>query len=201
MAKVSGDVLRIHPAAGGEEILALDGKSYRLEPGMMAISDARGVESIAGIMGGEATGCTEATTDVFLESAWWDPITVAATGRALKINSDARYRFERGVDPEFTAAGAGLATRMVLDLCGGEASDLAEDGAPPETARTYRFDPARGAAAGGDGPARGRAARDAGGAGLPLEGESAMPPSVAARHAGRCRYRRGSGARGLADAA
>ncbi|WP_209424458.1 phenylalanine--tRNA ligase subunit beta [Pararhodobacter sp. SW119] len=176
MAKVSGDVLRIHPAAGGEEILTLDGRTYRLAPGMMAISDLRGVESIAGIMGGEETGCTAATTSVFLESAWWDPITVAATGRALKINSDARYRFERGVDPEFTLPGLELATRMVLDLCGGEASDLAEDGAPLETARTYRFEPdAMRRLVGMDLPeAEQRAILEA--LGFRLEGESVMPP-------------------------
>ncbi|MCC0080258.1 MAG: phenylalanine--tRNA ligase subunit beta [Rhodobacter sp.] len=143
VAKVAGGALRIHPALGGEEILALDGKSYTLKPGMMAISDAKGVESIAGIMGGEHSGCTEDTTDVFLESAYWDPISIATTGRALKINSDARYRFERGVDPAFTLPGLELATRMILDLCGGEASDLAVDGAVPDTARAYRFDPAR----------------------------------------------------------
>lgn len=143
MAKVSGDVLRIHPAEGGEEILALDGKTYVLARGMMAISDANGVESIAGIMGGEHSGCTEATVDVFLESAYWDPITVATTGRALKINSDARYRFERGVDPAFTLPGLDLATRMILDLCGGEASEPAVDGAVPQDSRRFRFDPAR----------------------------------------------------------
>ncbi|WP_068302435.1 phenylalanine--tRNA ligase subunit beta [Pararhodobacter sp. CCB-MM2] len=143
VAKVQGGALRIHPAAGGEEILALDGKTYALKPGMMAISDASGVESIAGIMGGEHSGCTEETVDVFLESAYWDPITIATTGRALKINSDARYRFERGVDPEFTLPGLELATRMILDLCGGEASEVVSDGAVPDTTRDYRFDAAR----------------------------------------------------------
>ncbi len=143
MAKVAGGVLRIHPAAGGEEILVLDGKTYALQPGMMAISDANGVESIAGIMGGEASGCTEDTTDVFLESAYWDPITIATAGRALKINSDARYRFERGVDPEFTLPGLDLATRMILDLCGGAAGEVVMDGAVPQTTRQYRFNAAR----------------------------------------------------------
>ncbi|MCF1707793.1 phenylalanine--tRNA ligase subunit beta [Tabrizicola sp. J26] len=141
-AKVKGS-LRIHPAKGGEELLALDGKTYTLKPGMMLISDDAQPESLAGIMGGELSGCTEATTDVFLESAYWDPITIAATGRALKINSDARYRFERGVDPAFTLPGLDLATQMVLDLCGGEASELVVDGAVPETDRAYRLDPAR----------------------------------------------------------
>ncbi len=141
-AKVKG-ALRIHPAAGGEELLALDGKTYKMQPGMMLISDDNGPESLAGIMGGEHSGCTEATTDVFLESAYWDPITIAATGRALKINSDARYRFERGVDPAFTLPGLDLATQMILDLCGGQASDIAMDGAVPDTSRAYRLDPAR----------------------------------------------------------
>jgi phenylalanyl-tRNA synthetase beta chain len=141
-AKVTG-ALRIHAALGGEELLALDGKTYRMKPGMMLISDDTGPESLAGIMGGEVSGCTDETTDVFVESAYWDPITVATTGRALKINSDARYRFERGVDPAFTLPGLDLATQMILDLCGGEASSLAVDGETPDTKRQYRFDPAR----------------------------------------------------------
>jgi phenylalanyl-tRNA synthetase beta chain len=142
VAKVQGK-LRIHAAVGGEELLALDGKTYTLRAGQMAISDDQGVESLAGIMGGEISGCTPDTTDVFLESAWWDPITVATTGRALKINSDARYRFERGVDPAFTLDGLDLATQMVIDICGGEASDLAQDGAPIDTTRAYKLNPAR----------------------------------------------------------
>ncbi|MBD3786864.1 MAG: phenylalanine--tRNA ligase subunit beta [Sphingomonadales bacterium] len=141
-AKVKGKV-RIIPAVGGEELLALDGKTYTLAPGQMVIVDDNGPESLAGIMGGELSGCTEETVDVFLESAYWDPMTIAATGRALKINSDARYRFERGVDPAFTLPGLELATQMVLDLCGGEASELVVDGAVPDTARAYRLDPAR----------------------------------------------------------
>ncbi|MFN3972014.1 MAG: phenylalanine--tRNA ligase subunit beta [Gemmobacter sp.] len=136
-------MVRIHPARGGETLLALDGKTYTMAPGMMLISDDQGSESLAGIMGGEASGVTGDTVDVFLESAWWDPITIAATGRALRINSDARYRFERGVDPAFTLPGLDLATAMVLELCGGQASSLVQDGAVPDTTRSYRFDPAR----------------------------------------------------------
>jgi phenylalanyl-tRNA synthetase beta chain len=143
VARVQGGALRVHAAKGGEAFLALDGKTYTLRAGMMAISDAAGVESLAGIMGGEHSGCTEDTTEVFLESAFWDPITIAATGRQLKINSDARYRFERGVDPAFTLPGLDLATQMILDLCGGEASDLAVDGAAPDTLRAYKLNPAR----------------------------------------------------------
>ncbi|PKP75771.1 MAG: phenylalanine--tRNA ligase subunit beta [Alphaproteobacteria bacterium HGW-Alphaproteobacteria-6] len=140
--KVAGN-LRIHPAQGGEELLALDGKTYVAGPGMMLISDDTGPQSIAGIMGGEPSGCTGDTVDVFVESAFWDPITIAATGRSLRIHSDARYRFERGVDPAFTLPGLELATRMILDLCGGEASGVVVDGAVPDTARAYRLDPAR----------------------------------------------------------
>ncbi len=142
LAKVTGN-LRIHPAQGGETLVALDGKTYTLREGQMVISDDAGPESLAGIMGGEVSGCSETTTDVFLESAYWDPITIAATGRALKINSDARYRFERGVDPAFTLPGLDLATQMIVDLCGGEASDIAMDGAVPDTRRTYKLDAAR----------------------------------------------------------
>ncbi len=142
VAKLHGD-LRVHAAAGGEVFQALDGTTVTLRPGQMAISDDHGVQSLAGIKGGEESSCTEATTAVFLESAWWDPITVATTGRALKINSDARYRFERGVDPAFTLPGLDLATQMILDLCGGEASGIAQDGAPLDTTRAYRLDPAR----------------------------------------------------------
>jgi phenylalanyl-tRNA synthetase beta chain len=177
MAKVSGDVLRIHPSAGGEEILALDGKTYRLQAGMMAISDSAGVESIAGIMGGEHSGCTDETTDLFLESAYWDPITIATTGRALRINSDARYRFERGIDPAFTGPGLELATQMILDLCGGEAGRVVSDGAVPETTRAYRFDASRvGKLVGMDIPeAEQRATLTA--LGFALDGDMATPPS------------------------
>jgi phenylalanyl-tRNA synthetase beta chain len=142
MARVKGN-LRIHAATGSETMEALDGKTYSLAAGMMVISDDQGPESFAGIMGGAASGCSETTSDVFLESAWWDPITIAATGRALKINSDARYRFERGVDPAFTLPGLELATQMIMDLCGGEASHIVQDGAPLDVTRAYKLDPAR----------------------------------------------------------
>ena len=140
--KLSGG-LRIHRAQGGETLTALDEKTYTLQPGMMVISDANGPESIAGVMGGAATGVSETTTDVFLESAFWDHIQIALTGRALKINSDARYRFERGVDPAFTLDGLELATQMILDLCGGEASKVVVAGKVPNHARAYRLDAAR----------------------------------------------------------
>ncbi|WP_340109066.1 phenylalanine--tRNA ligase subunit beta [Pikeienuella sp. HZG-20] len=140
--KVKG-ALRVHWAETGSTITALDDKDYTLESSMLAISDEAGPQSIAGIMGGAATGCTPETTNVFVESAYWAPVTIAAAGRKLKINSDARYRFERGVDPAFTPEGLDLATRMIIDLCGGEASEMTTAGAVPDAARSYRLDPAR----------------------------------------------------------
>lgn len=140
--KVKGG-LRVHRAAGGETLTALDDKDYTLQPGMMVISDDTGPESIAGIMGGTATGVTEDTVDVFLESAYWNHVQIALAGRALKINSDARYRFERGIDPEFTLEGLELATRMILDICGGEPSDVVIAGQVPDHSRAYQLDAAR----------------------------------------------------------
>ncbi|KGJ05855.1 phenylalanyl-tRNA synthetase beta subunit [Paracoccus halophilus] len=140
--KVRGD-LTVRASVQGEELLALDGKTYGFAPGTMIIADEAGPESIAGIMGGELSGCTGDTVNVFLESAYWQPIAIATAGRALKINSDARYRFERGVDPEFTRPGLELATQMILDLCGGEASEVVTAGAVPDTSRSYALDPAR----------------------------------------------------------
>ncbi len=137
--KVHGN-LRIHRAAGGEEITALDDKSYTLQDGQMIISDEKGVESIAGIMGGLETGCTEDTVNVFVESAYWDPVQIAYAGRALKINSDARYRFERGVDPAFTPEGLEHAVRMIVDHASGEASEMIIAGAVPDVARAYKLD-------------------------------------------------------------
>ena len=140
--KIVGN-LRVHRARGGEEILALDDKKYTLEEGQMVISDDNGPKSISGIMGGAETGCTEDTVNVFVESAYWDPIQISYTGRALKINSDARYRFERGVDPTFTPTGLELAVRMIMDYAGGHASDLVQAGEVPNDSRAYHLDPAR----------------------------------------------------------
>jgi len=174
--KVRGE-LTVRPSAEGEELLALDGKTYAFAPGTMIIADEAGPESIAGIMGGELSGCSDETVNVFLESAYWDPIAIAAAGRALKINSDARYRFERGVDPAFTRPGLELATRMILELCGGEASEVVTAGAVPDTTRSYLLDPARvSSLVGMDIPeAEQRATLTA--LGFRLEGERAFVPS------------------------
>ncbi|MER9240150.1 phenylalanine--tRNA ligase subunit beta [Mesorhizobium sp. M0633] len=117
-AKVTGN-LAVRRARDGEKVQALDGREYTLTPEMCVIADQDGIESIAGIMGGEHSGCNENTTDVLIESALWDPITTARTGRTLGIITDARYRFERGVDPEMMIPGVELATKLVLDFCGG----------------------------------------------------------------------------------
>ncbi len=137
-AKVHGN-LTVRRAKNGETLLALDGKTYALDQAMCVIADEKSVESLSGIMGGEASGCSETTTDVLIESALWDELNIAQTGRKLGINSDARYRFERGVDPNFMLPGLELATQMVLDLCGGAPSEIvvAGDPAPKETVIDY----------------------------------------------------------------
>ncbi|MFN5572412.1 MAG: phenylalanine--tRNA ligase subunit beta, partial [Bradyrhizobium sp.] len=120
--KVKGNLV-VRRARDGETLLALDGRTYTLDNSMCVIADDAGVESLAGIMGGEASGCDETTTDVLIESALWNEINIAQTGRKLGINSDARYRFERGVDPAFMVPGLELATKLVLELCGGTPSE------------------------------------------------------------------------------
>ena len=120
--KVKGN-LTVRRARDGETLLALDGRTYTLDSSICVIADDHGVESLAGIMGGEASGCDENTTDVLIESALWNEINIAQTGRKLGINSDARYRFERGVDPAFMVPGLEMATRLVMELCGGTPSE------------------------------------------------------------------------------
>jgi len=137
-AKVHGN-LTVRRARFGESLLALDGKIYTLDETICVIADEKGVESLSGIMGGEESGCSETTTDVLIESALWDEINIAQTGRKLGINSDARYRFERGVDPNFMLPGLELATRMVLDLCGGEPSQITVAGKAEAPERIIDF--------------------------------------------------------------
>ncbi|SHN74985.1 phenylalanine--tRNA ligase subunit beta [Bradyrhizobium erythrophlei] len=121
-AKVRGDLV-VRRGRDGETLLALDGRTYTLDNSMCVIADEHGVESLAGIMGGEASGCSETTTDVLIESALWNEINIAQTGRKLGINSDARYRFERGVDPAFMVPGLEMATKLVMEICGGAPSE------------------------------------------------------------------------------
>ena len=137
-AKVDGD-LTVRRARRGESVVALDGESYSLDESMVVIADAKGVESIAGVMGGEHSGCDELTRDVLIESALWDPTNIAQTGRRLGIVSDARYRFERGVDPDFCVPGCHLATELVLEICGGEPSRMIVAGNPSAPRRSIDF--------------------------------------------------------------
>ena len=136
--KVKGNLV-VRRAQNGETLTALDGKTYTLDAAMCVIADEHGVESLSGIMGGEATGCSETTVDVLIESALWDELNIAQTGRKLGINSDARYRFERGVDYAFMLPGLELATQMVLDLAGGEASDIVVAGDPTPKEKVIDF--------------------------------------------------------------
>jgi phenylalanyl-tRNA synthetase beta chain len=139
-AKVHAPIT-VRLARPGEHLTALDGKDYAFDGSETLVCDANGPEAIGGVMGGLRSGVTDTTSEVFVESAWFDPIRTARTGRRLRINSDARHRFERGVDPAFTPLGLELGTRMILELCGGEASDVTIAGAVPDTARSYPLDP------------------------------------------------------------
>jgi len=133
--KIHGD-LSVRRARPSESLRALDGKTYTLDEDVVVIASDDGVQSIAGIIGGEASSCTEATTDVLIESALWDPRNIARSGRRLGISSDARYRFERGVDPAFCLPGLEYATQLILEFCGGVPSDIVVAGHVPEaTAR------------------------------------------------------------------
>ncbi len=140
--KVAGDVT-MRMAREGEEVLALDGKTYRLDAETLVIADETAAEAIGGIMGGEESGCTLATKNVFLEVAYFDPIRVARTGRRLGVGSDARYRFERGIDPEGLRWGIEVATALILEICGGEASRPVLAGTIPAPEQRVRLRPER----------------------------------------------------------
>ena len=178
--RISGDpTMRF--ARPGESVAALDGRSYDLDPAMTVIADETGALAIGGVMGGEATGCGEDTTTVFLEVALFDPVRTAATGRKLGIASDARYRFERGVDPTSALWGAEIAARLILDICGGEASALTMAGAMPDHARRLALRKSRIATLGGVAVEDGAARRILGDLGFEIEdaGDSlvaAVPP-------------------------
>ena len=139
--KVQGGQLTMRPGAG-ETFRALNGRDYTADPADCVIADGAGVQSLAGVIGGEATGCDEGTTSVFLECALFDPVIVALTGRRHAVVSDARQRFERGIDPALLPDATEAATRLILDLCGGEPSDVVSAGSEPAWQRsaTLRFD-------------------------------------------------------------
>jgi phenylalanyl-tRNA synthetase beta chain len=141
LAKLNGPV-GARRARDGETALALNGKEYTLSSEMTVIADANGVHDIAGIMGGEHSGVSDGTTDILLEIAYFTPERIAKTGQALALTSDARARFERGVDPAFLGDAVELITPLVLEHCGGEASDVVRAGQPPVEAKALRYDPA-----------------------------------------------------------
>jgi phenylalanyl-tRNA synthetase beta chain len=140
-AKLSG-ALVVRKAKAGEQVLALNEKTYTLDESVTVIADDTGVHDIGGIMGGEDTGVSEGTTDVVIECAFFDPDHIARTGQKLNLTSDARSRFERGVDPAFLDDGIAIAARHVVDLCGGSASEVTRAGQAPTEPRSYRYDPA-----------------------------------------------------------
>jgi phenylalanyl-tRNA synthetase beta chain len=139
LAKLTGAV-SARRATDGETVTALNGKDYTLTADMTVIADEAGVHDIAGIMGGEHSGCAETTRDVLLEVAYFTPERIAKTGQALALTSDARSRFERGVDPAFLEDGLALLTGLILDICGGEASEIVRAGEPPLAQKTLSYD-------------------------------------------------------------
>ncbi len=141
VAKLAGGFVEARLGREGESFLALDGKTYDIGPEMCVIADGSGAIGLGGVMGGETTGCSETTTDVLVECAWFDPIRTAQTVRDTGINSDAGYRFARGVDPGFVVPGIELATKLILELCGGEPSEVTLSGALPANPGAFDFDP------------------------------------------------------------
>lgn len=138
---VKGDIT-VRLSKAGETFDALNDKSYTTLEGQTAINDESGILGLGGVVGGVSTGCTETTKNVFIECAYFDPMAIARTGRDLQIDSDARYRFERGVDPEFTVEAIKIAAQLVIDICGGEASEIIQAGSVPDWKKEIEFDPA-----------------------------------------------------------
>lgn len=146
--KVKGGIV-VRMAREGETLAALNGKTYALDPEITVVADHEQAEGLGGVIGGEPTGCSDATVNVLLEVALFDALRTARTGRRLGVDTDARYRFDRGVDPAGVLEGVERATRLILELCGGEASEVVVAGAEPEWRRTYTLRPDRVATLGG----------------------------------------------------
>ncbi|GAA4759801.1 phenylalanine--tRNA ligase subunit beta [Novosphingobium ginsenosidimutans] len=148
LSKLTGAIFA-RRAQDGEQVLALNGKEYTLTAAMTVIADDIGVHDIAGIMGGEHSGCSDETTDVLLEVAYFDPVRIGETGRALNLTSDARARFERGLDPAFLDAGLAILTELIVEICGGEPSEVIQAGNPPAGTKVVAYDPAMSEGLGG----------------------------------------------------
>jgi phenylalanyl-tRNA synthetase beta chain len=140
--KLTGDIT-VRLAKQGEKFIALDEKEYELEDTMLGICDDAGIQAVGGVMGGINSGSGDDTVNVVVESAMFNPISIAQTGRKLQLESDSRYRFERGVDPAITELGAEMATKMILDICGGEPAELVVAGKQPDTTREITMRPER----------------------------------------------------------
>lgn len=176
-ARLSGGWIEARLGREGERVEALDGKTYPAGPEICVIGDASGAIGLGGVMGGASTGCSETTTDVFVESAWFDPIRIAQTGRTLGIASDAQYRFARGVDPESLLPGLELATRLILDICGGEPSEAVLVGQAPGRPAPFAFDRGYVEALSGLSLDRGRIDGILSALGFSLDGDQVAPPS------------------------
>lgn len=138
--KIKGNI-KVRQTKKGETLEALNDKNYTLNDGAVGICDDSGVTALGGIVGGVPTSCTNETVNVFVEAAYFNPVRISRTGRDMQIDSDARYRFERGVDPEFTVAGMEIATKLILEICGGRASEVVTAGAMPKWQRSIDYDP------------------------------------------------------------
>ncbi len=176
LAKLTGAVVA-RRAKDGETVTALNGKDFTLTADMTVIADDAGVHDIAGIMGGEHSGCADDTTDVLLEVAYFAPERIAKTGQALALTSDARTRFERGVDPAFLDDAVAIITQLILDICGGEASDIVRAGEPPRAAKTVTYDTALCARLGGIDVAADKQAEILTSLGFKVDGSSVTVPS------------------------
>ncbi|WP_309611875.1 phenylalanine--tRNA ligase subunit beta [Sphingomonas sp.] len=175
-AKLSGGLVA-RRAKADETVVALNGKTYTLDETMTVIADDAHVHDIGGIMGGELSGVSDTTTDVIIECAFFDPSHIARTGQSLTLTSDARQRFERGVDPAFLDEGLAIATRMVIEHCGGTASPVTRSGAPPLGERRVAFDPALTLAIGGINVAEAEQRAILERLGFTFDGEAAIVPS------------------------
>ncbi len=176
LAKLTGAVVA-RRANDGETVTALNGKDFTLNADMTVIADNAGVHDIAGIMGGEHSGCADDTTDVLLEVAFFTPERIAKTGQTLALTSDARTRFERGVDPAFLDDAVAIITQMILDICGGEASEIIRAGEPPRAAKTVTYDTALCAKLGGIDVAADKQANILTSLGFKVDGATVTVPS------------------------
>ena len=176
VAKLDGALIA-RAAKDGEKVLALNEREYTLDPSMTVIADERQVHDIGGIMGGEDSGVSDGTTDVVLEIAYFTPERIAQTGQKLALTSDARSRFERGVDPAFLKDGLDVLTGLIIQLCGGEPSEALLVGEAPVERKTVQFDPARTRALGGVEVAEDRQREILASLGFELDGDKALVPT------------------------